>query len=150
MCFSSTDCIPKRRNRANGLCHGTNGAAVYKARGLYLLLTGLVFNAPFPCNERPGAKSSKEESQAKFSRKGWDLDIFPNPTSGQISIVNKNSDQLLNIEVRDLTGRLMFKTYIKSIGFIANLELPLINGAYLVTVSNEKNERIVKKLLISK
>ncbi len=33
---------------------------------------------------------------------------------------------------------------------MANLELPLVNGVYFATITNSKNEKITKKLLIAK
>ena len=54
------------------------------------------------------------------------------------------------ISIKDLTGRTILNQNLKTIGFIANLDLDLINGAYLITLSNVNNEKITKKLLIAK
>ena len=52
------------------------------------------------------------------------------------------------ISIKDLTGRTILNQNLKSIGFIANLDL--INGAYLITLSNSNNEKVTKKLLIAR
>lgn len=54
------------------------------------------------------------------------------------------------ISIKDLTGRTILNQNLKTSGFIANLDLDLINGAYLITLSNSNNEKVTKKLLIAR
>ena len=80
----------------------------------------------------------------------WDVDLFPNPATNQITIVSKAESESLKILIKDLTGRSILAQNLKTSGFIANLDFDLINGAYLITLSNSNNERVTKKLLIAK
>jgi len=64
--------------------------------------------------------------------------------------VSKIESESLKISIKDLTGRNILNQTLKTISFIANLDLDLINGAYLITIKNMKNETVTKKLLIAK
>jgi len=64
--------------------------------------------------------------------------------------VSKIERESLKISIKDLTGRNILNQTLKTISFIANLDLDLINGAYLITIKNMKNETVTKKLLIAK
>jgi hypothetical protein len=131
------------------LCPGTNGSSVYQARALYLMLTGKVFNATYPCIEREGSRPGSiiENKQIK---KLWDVGLFPNPTTGKISIVSKTENENLNIQIRDLLGREVFVSLLNSNGLLAELDLKLIDGAYFISIRNQRNEIITKKLLVAK
>lgn len=133
-----------------GLCPGTNGMVIYMARALYLQIMGKVYNAPFPCNEREGSRPTAISSQTKIAAKLWNVEIFPNPASNQVSLVSKTEIETLNICIKDLSNRIIFNQTVKTTSFIANLDLSLVNGAYLITISNQKNEIVTKKLLIAK
>ena len=134
-----------------GLCPGTNGSAVYQAMSLFQLVTGQVYNAPDGCSggARPGNNLLPEQTKALLL-KMWDVDLFPNPATNQITIVSIIESESLKILIKDLTGRSILNQNLKTIGFIANLDFDLINGAYLITLSNSNNERVTKKLLIAK
>ena len=64
--------------------------------------------------------------------------------------MSKIESESLKISIKDLTGRNILNQTLKTISFIANLDLDLINGAYLITIKNMKNETVTKKLLIAK
>ena len=57
---------------------------------------------------------------------------------------------MLEVSIKDLSGRLVLNKALKLNGFIATLELGLMNGAYLVTVTNNQHEQITKKLIVEK
>jgi hypothetical protein len=110
-----------------------------------------VYNAPdgFSGGARPGNNLLPEQTK-DLLLKSWDVDLYPNPATNQITIISKVESERLMISIKDLTGRSILNQNLKTIGFIANLDLDLINGAYLITLSNVNNEKITKKLLIAK
>lgn len=132
-----------------GLCPGTNGSVIYQARSLFNLVTGQVYNGPDGCTGS-GARSSSAIPSSSQSEKIWDVDIFPNPATNQLSITSKKETENLGVTISDLSGRLISTEKIKTVNFIANLELNLINGAYFITISSAENEKVTKKLLIAK
>ncbi len=118
---------------------------------LFQLVTGQVYNAPDGCSG--GARPSNNllpEQTKDLLLKTWDVYLFPNPATNQITIVSKIESESLKISIKDLTGRLILNQNLKTIGFIANLDFDLINGAYLITISNSNNEKVTKKLLIAR
>ncbi len=135
-----------------GLCPGTNGLAVYQARALYIEITGRVFNAPADCGTRLGARMANQPEiiNKAIGKSSWFINVHPNPASDQLTLESSSENDLLNVVIRDLSGRLLISQSIKMNGFIANLDLSLINGAYLMTISNQNNETVIKKLLIAK
>ena len=134
------------------LCPGTNGLAVYQARTLYLLVTGRVFNAPDNCGEAEGSRIAAQENHPiKDNRHySWNLIIYPNPASNQLNFRSEEENETLTIEISDLSGRSISKQFVQIKGFIATLDLNLMNGAYLITISSDNKLKITKKLLIAK
>lgn len=118
---------------------------------LFHLVTGQVYNAPDGCSggARPGNNLLLKQTK-DLLLKTWDVDLFPNPATNQITIVSKAESESLKILIKDLTGRTILNQNLKTSGFIANLDLDLINGAYLITLSNSNNEKVTKKLLIAR
>ncbi|MBE7441362.1 MAG: T9SS type A sorting domain-containing protein [Flavobacteriales bacterium] len=73
--------------------------------------------------------------------------IYPNPTSGELTIelLNQNNDWLTTI--LDTQGRTVAEKSFT--GTIINLKLELENGVYLVRVTNQNtNEMVIKKLIV--
>jgi hypothetical protein len=134
------------------LCPGTNGIPAYQARALYLMITGRVFNAPGECDERTGARPAiqTQSNNVINTSKIWHVDLFPNPASDQLFIASSTENEMLEVTIRDITGRMVLHEIIKSKSYISKLNLNLINGAYILTISNLHDECVVKKLLIAK
>jgi hypothetical protein len=76
--------------------------------------------------------------------------VFPNPAENHLSIRTNAKAEVLNIKITDLSGRLVLNQSVKTDNFIATLDLSLINGAYLVTITRSDNSYITKKLIIAK
>jgi len=76
----------------------------------------------------------------------YDLSLFPNPTSGKFTI--KSSQNIENIEIKDLTGRVIQKIESKN---ISENEIDLsdfVNGIYFVKTYSEGKvfvSKIIKK-----
>ena len=131
------------------LCPYQDGAVIYQARALFNLLykNSFVFTEACEDTEERKAISFMNKETASTASK---IEIFPNPASDQLTVLNSNDTEFIHIVIRDLSNRIVYKNKVKTNHFIANLELALVNGAYLITVINEKNETLTKKLLISK
>jgi hypothetical protein len=76
--------------------------------------------------------------------------VFPNPSKGNFSISGIASDKPLQLEVRDVHGKLVFeeKAFSKELNSFA---LDVENGIYFVTVSDlESKSSVVEKLVVSR
>jgi hypothetical protein len=80
----------------------------------------------------------------------WDVDLFPNPTQTHLNIINKNESEILNVVITDLSGRIVLAQNLASKNKLASIKIDLPNGAYFIAINNSDNEKVIKKLLISK
>ncbi len=131
------------------LCPGTNGACVYQARALYNLVYKVVLNLN-SCSGGGDRLAYNSSFNTKKSGKTWDIDLFPNPATDQIKLISKTDTEILTVEIKDLSNRIIQTLYLKTNAFFATLDLALVNGVYFITISNQHNERTTKKLLIAK
>ncbi len=125
-------------------CPGTDGACVYQARALY----NSVFNTSqsYPVCSGSGARIGN----AVKNENKWEIILYPNPTQNIVSFQSNWENANVNVKICDLNGRLLLIKDLQLNGFIAKLDLNLINGVYLVTLTNSNNEKLVKKLLINR
>ncbi len=133
------------RSLANG-CPSKDGACVYQARSLYNSVYGTTSNYPVCSNS--GARMADLMSLEPIA--SWNVSLYPNPTTSQLNVASSHADEILEISIKDLSGRVVLHKTVKLNGFITTLELGLMNGAYLVTVVNGEHEQITKKLIIEK
>ncbi len=129
------------------LCPGTDGACVYQARALYDKLSAYPQRYLDNC-ESNGMRVSQIKKDT--ANDAWKLDIFPNPTANTFNMESNLDNELLKVEIKDLSGRSILEQMVKTKDYIATLDLSLMNGAYLIIVTNSRNESIVKKLLVAK
>jgi hypothetical protein len=132
-----------------GLCPGTDGAVIYQARALYNAIYAIMDNYD-DCEDRPGARMAIQSSNLSNEKNTWTINIFPNPANNSLTLQTNTSTEYLKIAISDLSGRIVVDAHIKIDQFFANLDLDLSNGAYLITIENSGNEKITKKLLVSK
>ena len=76
----------------------------------------------------------------------WKLQIAPNPANDKL-VITYGGAQKLDLEVLDLTGRLLFSNKNISSNFTVNMS-KYLKGAYLVKLTNSKTNREVKKLIV--
>jgi hypothetical protein len=65
-------------------------------------------------------------------------------------VLSKKGAENLELTVRDVSGKVIEKRHLAISGFIGKLDLDLANGIYFITISNQNNESITKKLVITK
>lgn len=131
------------------LCPGIDGPVIYQARALYQVVTKDVIVFKENCEQVSNARQSKKSSITP-SVANWDVQLYPNPTSGELNIVSKNNSEQLTVIIKDATGKIVNQNNLQVSDFISNLTLNLDNGLYIITITNNRNERTVKKLVIAK
>lgn len=129
------------------LCPEVSGACVHQARALYNAIYKLSVNFP-ECGE-VGARSVSISTNTNFQKLS-NIDIFPNPSTGQISILFKSNNEIITLIITDLTGRILKRHQMLSTELPTTLSLDLLNGVYLASFTNSKNETVTKILLISR
>ncbi len=135
------------------LCPGTNGACVYQARALYNALFGLELNYE-ACGEASGNRAANNVSIEQLSLKEennqTNIKLFPNPATNKLIIFGGKANEVITIDIKEVSGRnVLQKTIqVKSKGY--ELDLNLINGIYFVTLIDSENKVLNEKLIIAK
>ncbi len=76
--------------------------------------------------------------------------LFPNPTENKLTIESTVETDELTIIVSDISGRVVETQQISTRSFIADLQLKLPNGAYLIKIHNRAYETVSKMVFINK
>ncbi|MBO6200484.1 MAG: T9SS type A sorting domain-containing protein, partial [Chryseobacterium sp.] len=72
------------------------------------------------------------------------IQVFPNPTSGFVTIQNKNNSNLKNVEVYNVAGQLIQRFNVNNVKN-ASLDMSqLLNGTYILKVNSETESNSVK------
>jgi hypothetical protein len=132
------------------LCPGKDGAVIYQARALYNVITRSVMPFNENCSDDQANERTIATSNTTSNVYNWDVNLFPNPTSGELNVLSKNDTENLSLTIRDVSGKVIHKHSLVITGFIGKLDLDLANGVYFISISNQNNESITKKLVITK
>jgi hypothetical protein len=129
-------------------CPFTDGEVVYQARVLFnaIYSSNVVFEDN--CTSENLRLSGLTENSIGVLT-DLKVNIFPNPTTGETTLIMDGESSEWLIVISDIQGRKIHeKTYTAN---KINLKLVADNGVYYVQVTNIKNnETITKKLIISK
>lgn len=72
------------------------------------------------------------------------IQVYPNPTSGFVTIQNKNNSNLKNVEVYNVAGQLIQKFNVNNVKN-ASLDMSqLLNGTYILKVNSDTESNSVK------
>jgi hypothetical protein len=127
-------------------CPGTDGACVYQARALY----NAVFNAlpNYPHCQVSSARVAKSDEISKAANP-WEINLYPNPVNDKLTIESSDENDLLKITISDLSGRILTRSDTQLNGYTVTMDISLINGVYVITVTNSDNEKLIRKLIIN-
>lgn len=152
-------------------CPFSDGPAVHKARAMYnsLYYTNLMFNddgcipegyalriipsqgdstqVPSKVANISALENHENVQSEKFP--GFSFSIFPNPSNGVLNLRSFNKTQLMTCNVTDVLGKSVYSEKIKIIsGEVSTLDLHLTSGVYYVNLTDEKNTKFVKKIVV--
>lgn len=127
-------------------CPFIEGEVIYHARAFYNIINSTVevFNDNCPDN------SASRLNNSSALGNNWTVNLYPNPATDELFINTNNQKEDLKITITDVNGRLIADYNSKIIGFYTNIKLNMISGIYFVTLVNQNNEKVVKKLVITK
>ncbi|MBI3133058.1 MAG: T9SS type A sorting domain-containing protein [Bacteroidetes bacterium] len=70
------------------------------------------------------------------------MNLYPNPTTSEVSLEIKNNTETLSILIHDVTGKLMYNGLYQP-ETIQKIDLSTYaNGIYLMQINNSKNEKL--------
>lgn len=131
------------------ICPEIDGHVVYQARALYFSIYGLSWQY-YDCSEtgaRYGTINSGKGDHSDF----WRFRIYPNPAQNEIAILSSKKTEAALLTIKDLSGRVVLKFEQSLNKDITRLSLGLINGAYIISITDKStNETYSQKLFITK
>ncbi|MCC6370637.1 MAG: T9SS type A sorting domain-containing protein [Bacteroidia bacterium] len=144
-------------------CPYIDGLSVYKARALNNILYKRmelyedVFCMPF---EELGSyhgearkmrtNSSNVEGAKLLKQLNLRYQIFPNPAEDEVFITSNTQSETLHIVITDINSKVLLDEKIVLEGYVKGFKPNLINGLYFISLENDKGERLIKKLVISR
>ena len=133
------------------LCAGNYGASVYQARALYNFIYKTVLNVNEDCDAlQQGSRLFKTNvPKANVMKAPWSIELYPNPSTGQLSLLNHSETDLIEVIVKDVYGRMIWSKNIPIRNYTADFNLTATEGIYMVTLKNSSNECVTKKLVIT-
>ncbi len=73
--------------------------------------------------------------------------LYPNPTTGEITLMNKTAAELIDAVITDVNGRIISKIDLSEIGNVTNISLQsFATGMYFIKI-NAENTTIVKRII---
>jgi hypothetical protein len=133
------------------LCPANSGACVLQSRALYCY----VYHTPYVFEDNCEIESTRIRKPDHINNETelknyWQISLFPNPASNKIILHSNVNNEVLHVIIKDLSNRVLEQQDLKISSFIADLDLNLMNGVYLVTLINSKNENVTKKVVVAK
>jgi hypothetical protein len=95
-------------------------------------------------------KAELAVAATKSAQVDYNVDIYPNPTSGQISVkINNSNAQSIDAQLIDISGKMVFMQNFRSNDFMLNIS-SFESGTYILKLVNEdgnviKSEKIIKQ-----
>jgi hypothetical protein len=78
------------------------------------------------------------------------VNVYPNPTTGAFYISTSNrNDVNLNVEVQDLTGRIISKQAMPVNNGVVTLQNTLVNGVYMINITGSDGKTVTQKLVVN-
>ncbi|MCU0360938.1 MAG: S8 family peptidase [Bacteroidia bacterium] len=126
------------------LCPAEYGACVYQARALYERVFGGLGGYSDDCLDE-GARMI--QSNLSNGVKG-NFDVFPNPAINEILVYYPTKDSETTLEISDLSGRVIYSKKVVFDKGYTDVEFNLKNGIYFIAIKEERNGKLVKKLVV--
>lgn len=76
--------------------------------------------------------------------------VYPNPANNHLTITGQLESEQLQAEIYDLSGKLVYSGNFATTGYKAHIDLSLEAGMYLLTITDQNNKKMVKKLVVTK
>lgn len=103
---------------------------------------------PTPPNWRTMSQTAASENITLQNE--WKLEIFPNPSNGNITIQSPLENESMRIRITDITGRVIYYSTITTANNKFSLDLPTDQSIYFIEISNSNNVTVHKKIIVSK
>jgi hypothetical protein len=126
----------------NAELDGPLGIALDSARNLYISDAGN--------NRIRKVDSTLSMGIQQYAANSMQVNVYPNPTTGAFYISTSNrNDVSLNVEVQDLTGRIISKQAMPVNNGVVTLQNTLVNGVYMINITGSDGKTVTQKLVVN-
>ena len=102
------------------------------------------------CPIEKNGNSRLANNKTALDAKTWNVNIYPNPTNDEVFVNSNIEKEDINIVIADVSGRIVLNETVKTSAFTANLKLSFKDGIYFVTLTNGENNKVIKKLVVTR
>ncbi len=133
-------------------CPYSAGASVYEARALYeLAVSRKYYDDAALCGEEEARLSQSENPLTEPAESRIKAGIYPNPTSGSLSVVTTEVIDNGLIRISDLSGRIIISNVLSDKTTLTNLNIDyLAPGTYFYNIKNNNKQLSNGKLVLIK
>jgi hypothetical protein len=78
------------------------------------------------------------------------IKLYPNPTSGNITITSEKESEALQVIVVDITGKMVYSKIVITENHNSSINLPFEQGIYMINIQDENYRKSHKKLVINR
>ncbi len=102
---------------------------------------------PYNCPSTTLMERFSNETGVNEQNKGEqeNINIFPNPSSGKVTVFSEEENESLHVTVTDVTGKIVYEENIKS---KSSIDISSLKASiYLIQIRNKNNQIVRKKLV---
>jgi hypothetical protein len=138
-------------------CEYSNGYAVSFARAFYNYISDQINFWQDNCMPGNGQRMQSRDNDGNENnavvingneRLGQVL-VYPNPNNGRMQLWCENCGTVTDIQVMDISGKVVYEKEERSIIFPYTLNVDLPNGMYFVNIKNKNNQKFYQKVIIT-
>jgi PKD repeat protein len=97
-----------------------------------------------------GQNTVSSITESTLEIKQLSIDIYPNPATGTLTVkLGSTNTEIANIEIMDMLGNNLNIPYVSNSSYATLDVSTLKDGIYLISVSNQNGDKLVKKLVKS-
>ncbi len=132
-------------------CPLAGGPGVYFARSLYAGIKDTVYDDKTSCLQAGYLKHGQDGNSLSGNGPGV-FQIHPNPATTNLTLIrNRESDENLRVQLRDIEGRLLLSRDIQMRGLSAEIDLQSVPaGLYFLQIIANMGSRLTYKVVIIK
>ena len=133
-------------------CPRLNGAVVYQARAFHNSYYNEFKHYEDNCPGNNEVTNNRVSSVLQKAKSGFTLNFFPNPTTGMIYVsLNDGGIHTYQLEVYDISGKLVLKQDLRMENGIGKFKLDAENGIYMMNLLSTTNQVPgIYKIIINK
>lgn len=106
----------------------------------------LSIGLPYP----PIYRTTNSTGVGSISQGGEGINLYPNPTDGNLNISGPVKNDKLNVRIFDISGKEVFNGPVMVSDFTGKIFFKGEDGVYMAEITNSSNTRVFRKIVVAK